>query len=1540
MSDYEEDCEDDYEDDDMDIEDQEIEEKEAREIYESNKIEDDECDQIEEEDEPEPECKSDSDSDDDDEYEDEEESEEETEDIYTEGGSKSKGYYIDTASKVPPKAPDLEISPYYDFDPGRDIDILAGIIPAPTASNAIKTKTKTKTNPNSTGGFDDFIVDNVFDNGRYRIEMDWRGRDYTQRDPLDKTTAKIRNLPAESCFGEEYYCKLDWTRIEIFKYFRASERSDISWYKKQNILEYTYTAIDIQRLLSYGIIVYNSTKQEYYVFQRRKDFVAWYEPQYADIDSQQYAIPTYNECILGTFVQRLKFDLDMDASKVNEISEEIIAPKYLPNTPREYDAFGKLTWDSEHAIQMAKVNTIVDTLIDYIIYTLEEWDMSDYALDNTKRTWDADGKDIMEEMLKLGNYTRKNLIVANSNGIAGMGGTCKKKFSYHITTYNISVSGCQEAGLFTDRLIDNISEDWIKRFIDRGVNKSLQNFRIIYSHKMGEMRAKVPDDTFGCKISDNVADYFVNASQDQCWTTGLRAHYNPKTDNRIYDADIDVDHPMVKTILAKLKELKLMDGFSFNKVIHGSIITFKRTHPSHCQLCDRTHETENSLFVTVFKQGNYFVAIQQCRRIKTAKQYLGKYEMREIIKKVKRNSKGGEKPVSFAKQLKEIFYARGEHECIEIEKATPYVTKSMNDRLTDIIDSVNRIVEIQASPKSAPVEVDLNNIDTIDKNNRLINTHKLPTITAKTFNSFAVHAADLSKLKTKFEDFMTVKVPNHAIDCCDTKTVYSMNEMKPYEVSPTTLVVQAQMGLGKTKALKDYVSKNYLRSINSVMPAKIVIISFRTTFSSSIAQNFKQFVAYNDISGPINQNNPEHKNLIIQCESLHRLVISHDSAPDLLILDECESIFSQFGSGLHSQFNTAFAVFEFLFRYSKKVLLMDANITNRSYDMLKLMRPTHKIHFHWNQFKRAANDTFYFTTDPNAWMKKAFDCLEDGKKIVIATNSLAESKKYLLAFSTKFDKYNIGIYTSETKLSVKKEHFSNVNEYWMQYDILIYTPTCSAGVSFEQIHYDYLFGDFSNSSCDVETCRQMLGRVRNISSKETYIMLRNVPLYYPTTSEDIKAHLFNKKGNLYLEAKDMPMAFQYNERGDPRYVENTYFHLWVANTLITNLSRSNFLERFITQVKLSGAKVIKLDSIEKADKDSISLLLKNAKKQVILDHSNAVSTAPNASVDDVVKIIEKMHGQVEDVTDLESATTKKFFLKAKFDIDRDNPSAISPEFVQKYDNDSAKKVYDALKTVHTEPTVKEALEKLRLSELKRTELHIGDKKTTKAKDSVSYDLANETNGNNVYNKHLYCTRLLNMLGFTINATYKRTPAELRSDIVRTRKFMESFNKGCMSDFGTKAAFKNHIDPLLPDIEYNKKVLVTLNKFFSLTYGVSIKLRKKSEMYELANTCKGNLFKIVPYNPLSVVQEYRSNGQVDSESGSDSQSDSDVEMKPVTPEVKSEIPTKPKRGRKPGVNAKPKKPKVEPIDIQSKLQPLVKFDLSELFLRPKNFDIIS
>lgn len=73
---------------------------------------------------------------------------------------------------------------------------------------------------------------------------------------------------------------------------------------------------------------------------------------------------------------------------------------------------------------------------------------------------------------------------------------------------------------------------------------------------------------------------------------------------------------------------------------------------------------------------------------------------------------------------------------------------------------------------------------------------------------------------------------------------------------------------------------------------------------------------------------------------------------------------------------------------------------------------------------------------------------------------------YTFLKTTLVDK-KIMLYSSG---SGDKKDFENVNDRFVEYDVLIYTPTLTAGVSFDISHFDVMYCWFDVYSCSADVC--------------------------------------------------------------------------------------------------------------------------------------------------------------------------------------------------------------------------------------------------------------------------------------------------------------------------------------------------------------------------------------------------------------------------------------------------------------------------------------
>ncbi|QKE50197.1 replication origin-binding protein [Faustovirus] len=506
--------------------------------------------------------------------------------------------------------------------------------------------------------------------------------------------------------------------------------------------------------------------------------------------------------------------------------------------------------------------------------------------------------------------------------------------------------------------------------------------------------------------------------------------------------------------------------------------------------------------------------------------------------------------------------------------------------------------------------------------------------------------------------------------------IYTEQSMLKYELTPTLCVV-APMKTGKTKALQEYIIENYDDS------AKIVICSFRQTFANEIKGKFPDFALYSQVRGEIDENR-----LIIQVESLHRMMMTPGmQPPDLMVLDECESIFEQFDSGLLRQFNESFAIFTWMLKYSKRVVLMDANLGQRTHNILLKMRPDYPPFYHVNARLGMADDRYYFTSDKITWYSALYASVLRGERSAIAVNSLQEAKVLYYDLSNEYPAIKFKLYSSETSHAERKQHFAQVNEYWSQYDVVIYTPTVSAGVSFEREHFHNIFGYFSDQSCNVETCSQMIGRVRNVKCGNFIIYLSGTRRALPTNKTDINTQMMRNRKELYADlcsTGDLPIKVEYAADATVKFYTTEYYDIWVENVIMRNYSRNQFVARYIALVMKNGASCEYIDETirEKLclglDKPAIDIANRCAeiKTKLIVEHANNVAAATEIDDEVAIALREKVKSQI-DITKDESNALVKYGLRKHYNW-HDN---LTPEFVIEYDTRPAREVYVNLKRV-------------------------------------------------------------------------------------------------------------------------------------------------------------------------------------------------------------------------------------------------------------------
>jgi hypothetical protein len=674
------------------------------------------------------------------------------------------------------------------------------------------------------------------------------------------------------------------------------------------------------------------------------------------------------------------------------------------------------------------------------------------------------------------------------------------------------------------------------------------------------------------------------------------------------------------------------------------------------------------------------------------------------------------------------------------------------------------------------------------------------------------------------------------------QNIYSESAMQKYEYDKFTLVVKAQMKLGKTHQLQKYISEHF--ATNSLRGNPIIrFVTFRQTFSKTLHEQFPDFELYSNYQGDLSE--AAFPRLIVQVESLHRLTMSTSPEPiDLLILDEVESILAQFNSGLHKHFNAAFAMFCWMLATARRVICMDANVSDRTYRVLERIRPKFPCYFHWNKFEKASEDQYFFTGDRTIWLDELFNALQNGQKLVIPTNSLAEANTFQELILRDFPTLNVKLYSSNTLPSEKVEHFGDVHKFWSLLDVLIYTPTVSAGVSFELEHFDALFGYFGDFSCDVETCRQMLGRVRNISTNTHYICLQGKHNNLPTNINDIKK-------SIYTNRESLDVQFEYDQNGEIHYYETPYFQIWLETVRIANLSKNNFVERFVNQVVDTGAKISIIDGtgVDLDQFAKLELFHKIVKKELELYECKILAEAEDIEYDEAIVIRDMLYDSSLKLTVDKKLAYEKFRLRNAYNW---HGCKMTPEFVNDYHHLHVRNIYDNLKCITAKTTIEESLQDIHEREFV---FHTN----MMNKHGLGYDqvIANENNDlqhKYVYLAHSLVVWLLRICGFRCitDKAYLREETVFSNLISAWPLIVQKLHL-ITTEFEIKRPSLKLLRPPI-DLEdanarqkFIKKILYLVNSVLRKMYGRRIICKEKKE-YLIDLTPHGILF---PFSQIPI-----------------------------------------------------------------------------------------
>lgn len=509
--------------------------------------------------------------------------------------------------------------------------------------------------------------------------------------------------------------------------------------------------------------------------------------------------------------------------------------------------------------------------------------------------------------------------------------------------------------------------------------------------------------------------------------------------------------------------------------------------------------------------------------------------------------------------------------------------------------------------------------------------------------------------------------------------VYDSPNMKPYPIKPIC-VVRANMGTGKTNCIiKNVLPRIFFNKKN----ASVLFITYQRLLSAKYTNELQKYKFKNYMD--INQTFIDCDKLIICIDSLHRI----NKKYDYIFIDEATSVLLHFSSPLMQNTQLIYTILEILFIQANHIYFLDAVVDSTIvYDIIKHIstKKNVKPYFIKNTYIRPTNRRCTYMVNFYESLVLSYQQIaigtvlthvEKNESRVVLTSSTKEFVKYAevvlkKCLRTLGLKKKILVYHSESVEKVNTENICELEEKWLDCDILIYSPTITAGVSFTPAHFDVLVSYIENNpyTPPADTILQQLFRVRQLNKGNMILFINDVSdkKNTPTSFEDIDNMLFT----------DLTTTKSYFEN----YMKHFIKPLKHDNSIIsydTNSLSYKILRGIISNTNLSKNLYhnIIIDTLEKDYKIPCNQVHENLSKEFVKSAKELKALAkkyfsdedipfsPNLYLsDEQLKNIEKKEFENQNLSNLEK--TQKWYTHCVNDLWKTSPNYIDDFFYKNY----------------------------------------------------------------------------------------------------------------------------------------------------------------------------------------------------------------------------------------------------------------------------------
>lgn len=649
---------------------------------------------------------------------------------------------------------------------------------------------------------------------------------------------------------------------------------------------------------------------------------------------------------------------------------------------------------------------------------------------------------------------------------------------------------------------------------------------------------------------------------------------------------------------------------------------------------------------------------------------------------------------------------------------------------------------------------------------------------------------------------------------------YNARRTKKYDefINKPLVFIKEPKGCGKTHQAVRYI-ENYSKKDDNIL-----FITFRTTLSYELQKRLKNlgFKNYKNINGDITDKN---NRLIIQAESLKRL---DWTKCDLLFCDEIESLLPQMITKETMKMNMkkCFNKFEALIEESKQVICMDADITNNTIDYISNMNGN-TPHIRENTYNSREQDTIFYTTSQDTFISNIVEDAKRGLKLAIGSNRgkyKLEALKNLIINQDGCEDLKIGLFTSDTihdeeVMKIIKDCESKENGF-SQFDIIIFSPTIQAGVSFnpQDAHFDKFYGWFCSNG-RVNGVRQMIKRVRKLNTNQYIYCLNQIGCSsIPDNRKDFEKFISSNRNFSYnFEVPDfIPQKVKLN--GDIEYpYKDNFYNLWSEQQILLAKDENNFVYLFLKAEYHSGVRDFK----ELKDPEE---LIENAGKQI----NEEISDIKEVEIENISKADMISQEEFESLNKKTNNSKGEYFEIRKYTIKESLKLQSEPtkEIISHCVNSKVQKYFYNLNQYATALKNNNLDNKRALIDLIEQDKILFEKKDKcEIQDAVR---------NYKSKKHYICYKMVRHCGFTDILDDREINAEYVKKMVSDETKKEKLSEG-ISEIGILWGLPKKRIPnpeKWKDNLYLKEYLKFINPKLKDMYGIQIKKTENRKNYKI------------------------------------------------------------------------------------------------------------